>query len=109
MSSRTVSMLSAVCLALVTSSCRAEPQGGIGGGFKVKHTQNTRTIPAFEVFEITFEHDREYENPFFDVTIDVTLTSPSNKKVQVGGFHYGSSSPPRIDTHKTQTPKGERQ
>jgi len=34
---------------------------------EVTHTQNTKTVPLYEVFEITFQHDREYENPFFDM------------------------------------------
>jgi len=110
---RMVSLVLAACLVLFAFTCRAEPQAGIrdvlGASLKVKHSQNTRTVPAFEVFEITFEHDRDYENPFFDVTIDVVFTSPSNKKVQVGGFHYGSSSPPKISVKKTRTARGERQ
>jgi len=59
-------------------------------------TQNTNTIPIHEVFEITFQHDQEYVNPFFDVVIEVTFHSPSGKPVTIGGFHYGSSRPPQI-------------
>ncbi|HEC03130.1 MAG TPA: DUF5060 domain-containing protein, partial [Phycisphaerales bacterium] len=112
MTRRTVCLVSAACLVLFAYSCGAEPQLGIPGVFgdslKVKHFQNTGTVPAFEVFEITFEHNRVYEDPFFDVTIDVVFTSPSKRKVRVGGFHYGSSSPPRISVNKTQTARGER-
>ena len=54
----------------------------------VEHTQNSTTVPRYEVFEITFRHANQYENPFFDATIDIILTSPSSKKVQIGGFHY---------------------
>jgi hypothetical protein len=71
----------------------------------VTHTQNTDTVPLYEVFEITFQHDRAYENPFFDVTIEVRFTSPTGKGVQVGGFHYGSSTGAQI----RKTPGGERQ
>jgi len=53
----------------------------------VNHTQRSALIPLYEVLEIAFQHERQYENPFFDVTIDVTLTSPSAKQIQVGGFH----------------------
>jgi hypothetical protein len=55
---------------------------------QVKHTQNCSVIPLYEVLEVTLQHETQYENPFFDVTIDLTLTSPSSKQVQVGGFHY---------------------
>jgi len=69
---------------------------------EVMQTQNTDTIPLYEVFEITFQHDREYDNPFFDVTVEVTLQSPSGKPVKVGGFHYGSSEPPEIQMVEDQ-------
>ncbi|MCX5671121.1 MAG: DUF5060 domain-containing protein [Planctomycetota bacterium] len=62
----------------------------------VKHTQNVKVIPRWEVFEITFRHDGAYHNPFFDVTIDVTFTSPSGRKATVGGFHYGCLEKPEI-------------
>lgn len=28
---------------------------------EVTHTQNTKTVPLHDVFEITFQHDQEYE------------------------------------------------
>ena len=75
---------------------------------RVTHTQNTHTVPLYEVFEITFKHPQKYANPFFDVTINVTFQSPSGKKIQVGGFHYGSSAKPKIRVRKVETPKGPR-
>ena len=63
---------------------------------KVTHTQNTNTVPLFEVFEISFQHEQQYANPFFDVTIQVTFQSPGGEMIEVGGFHYGSSRPPVI-------------
>jgi hypothetical protein len=92
-----------IALILPCVSCRTQPQpvdspkparGDIG----VEYSQNTGTVPKYEVFEITFRHDAGYANPFFDVTIDVVFTSPSKKKIHVGGFHYGSSSGPDIRT-----------
>jgi len=68
-------------------------------------TQNSSTVPPYAVFELTFQHDAQYENPFFDVTIDVAFTSPSGRQVQVGGFHYGSAEPPEV---RVRNP-GERQ
>jgi len=61
----------------------------------------------YEVFEITFKHEKEYMNPFFDVTIEVIFTSPSKEHFQVGGFHYGASSEAKIRMRKTD--RGERQ
>lgn len=63
----------------------------------VVHTQNTNALPPYEVFEITFQHDGRYANPFFDVAIGVTLTSPTGRHSRVGGFHYGSLQPPKVN------------
>jgi hypothetical protein len=62
-------------------------------GFEVKVTQNTRQMMPYQVFELTFQHQQSYHAPTWDVTIDVTFTSPSGKKYAVGGFFYGSSKP----------------
>jgi len=80
-------------------------RAGQGDTLDVRLTQNTRTVPAYEVFEITFEHDNQYANPFFDVTIEVRFTSPSGRKLTVGGFHYGSSSGPSIIKHPGDRPR----
>jgi len=64
---------------------------------EVTHSQNTNTVPIYEVFEITFEHQLKYENPFLDVSIEVRFTAPSGRIIQVGGFYYGSLKPPEID------------
>jgi hypothetical protein len=70
------------------------------GKIKVAHKQNTDLVPLFEIFEITFQHDREYENPFFDAGLSLRLTSPSGKTVDIGGFHYGSDEKPVIGKRK---------
>ncbi|MHC4745454.1 MAG: DUF5060 domain-containing protein, partial [Planctomycetota bacterium] len=71
----------------------------------VAHEQNAEVVPAYEVFEITFEHENDYADPFLDIAIDVVFESPSGKRMKVGGFHYGSSSGPRI----RKSGSGERQ
>ncbi|MFC2077168.1 DUF5060 domain-containing protein [candidate division KSB1 bacterium] len=76
---------------------------------KVIQTQNSGTVPLYEVFEITFEHHQTYDDPFQDVTIDVLFTSPSGKSFRVGGFHYGSADPPVISKRQVTTPRGQRQ
>ena len=62
-------------------------------GLDVKLTQNTARLMPYQVFEITFQHEGEYHSPTWDVTVEVTFTSPSGKKAKVGGFFYGSSKP----------------
>jgi hypothetical protein len=57
-------------------------------GLSVRQTQNASKVARYDVFELTLEHEGRYENPFFDVTIEVTLTAPSGRQVRVGGFHY---------------------
>ena len=95
------SSIPTLLLLCVTATLRAgDPQ------LEVTHEQNTDTIPAYEVFEITFEHENEYTDPFVDVTIDVVFTSPSGKRMKVGGFHYGSSAGPKIKKQKTITVLG---
>lgn len=69
-----------------------EAGGNSGADLNVQTTQNTTKVPLYEVFEITFQHENDYADPFLDVTIDVTLTSPSHKDIHVGGFYYGGSS-----------------
>jgi hypothetical protein len=99
-------LISAVTLTYVTSLLYAGASQNPGKpDLKVAHAQNASTIPAYEVFEITFEHENEYADASFDATIDVVFTSPSKKQMKIGGFHYGSSSGPKI--HK-QT-NGQRQ
>lgn len=62
-------------------------------GLEVKVSQNTTRLMPYQVFELTFQYDGKYHSPTWDVTIDVTFTSPSGKKATVGGFFYGSSKP----------------
>jgi hypothetical protein len=72
-------------------------------------TQNSHTIPPYEVLELTFRHEGTYTNPFFDVTIEVVCRSPSGKQFSVGGFHYGSSQPARIKVQTNTTGRAARQ
>jgi hypothetical protein len=59
----------------------------------VKTTQNTPRLMPYQAFELTFQHEGKYHDPNWDVAIDVAFTSPSGKKLVVGGFFYGSSKP----------------
>jgi hypothetical protein len=71
-------------------------------GLEVKVTQNTAKLMPYQVLELTFQHEGEYENPTWDVVVDVEFVSPSGKKCTVGGFFYGSSKPqkPVVEKHK---------
>lgn len=101
--------LVAAGIAVAGRSLRAQVGEGSTAPLAVRHSQNTRTVPPYEVFELTFKHENDYANPFLHVTIDITFATPSGKKVRVGGFHYGSSSPPKIQVRTVDTPRGRRQ
>ena len=107
-------LLSVVALISTSLSSRVQPEmtptvKSALGALNVEYNQNTAVVPLYEVFEITFEHEGNYANPFFDVTIDVVFTSPSKEQIRVGGFHYGSSSKPTIKKNNVATAKGQRQ
>jgi hypothetical protein len=87
---------------MLAGDAPAEASRAKSAEFRVVHTQNTQALIPYDVFEMTFEHPNQYANPFHDVTLEVTFTSPSGKRVPVGGFHYGTLRPPTI--HKPQPP-----
>ncbi|MFC1636947.1 DUF5060 domain-containing protein [Planctomycetota bacterium] len=114
MAARIASYFFLVVSVLFISSCRMPPKQAHAlksaqGALKVEYSQNTDTIAKYDVFEITFQHDVNYAEPFFDVMIDVVFTSPSKEQIRVGGFHYGSSSRPNIRQDEIQTQQGPRQ
>jgi len=59
---------------------------------KVVHSRNRDLVPLYggsgQILELKFEHEHSYPNNFFDVTIDVEFTSPSGRKINIGGFFY---------------------
>ncbi len=63
------------------------------GGMEVTASQNTVKLSPYQVFELTFQHDGKYDDPTWDVSIDVKFRSPGGKRIGVGGFFYGSSKP----------------
>ena len=114
MASRIISLFFIVVLVLFLSSCHMPPEQAhtvksAQGDLEVEYSQNTETIAKYDVFEITFRHDVNYAEPFFDVTIDIVFTSPSKKQIHIGGFHYGSSSSPTVRKDEVQTQRGPRQ
>ncbi|MCX5636081.1 MAG: DUF5060 domain-containing protein, partial [Planctomycetota bacterium] len=113
MSERLMVVFIVICVVPVCAQCRPSQQVGTSksNGLLVglKCTQNTNTVPPYEVFEITFKHENEYAKPFFDVTIDVVFTSPSKKRIRIGGFYYGISSGAEIDSRKIGGDRGQQQ
>ncbi|NQT84934.1 DUF5060 domain-containing protein [bacterium] len=91
-------LASAILLALV--SCQA------ASGLEVKVSQNTKKLMPYQVFELTFYHPGEYENPTWDVTIEVQFTSPTGKKLTVGGFFHGSTKPQKPVIRKYRDGRG---
>jgi hypothetical protein len=106
MSERLMVVFIVICVALVCAQCQPSQQVGTsrssGLFVGLKCNQNTNTVPLYEVFEVTFEHENEYANPFFDVIVDVVFTSPSKKQIRVGGFYYGILSGAGIDSRKME-------
>jgi hypothetical protein len=77
---------------------------------QVETTQNTPKLMPYQVFELTFRHEGDYQDPTWDVSIDVTFTSPSGRKARVGGFFYGSShkqTPPLTKAGENRPPQAE--
>jgi hypothetical protein len=52
--------------------------------------RNADSIRRYDILELTFKHNGIYQNNFFDVTLDVSFTSPSGSRRQVRGFFYGN-------------------
>ncbi|NQT40571.1 MAG: DUF5060 domain-containing protein, partial [Planctomycetes bacterium] len=69
------------------------PAGALTAELSVDVTQNTDRLMPYQVFELTFGHTGRYDDPTWDVTIDVELTSPAGRKINIGGFFFGSSRP----------------
>jgi len=76
---------------------------------EVKATQNTRWLMPYQVFELSFQHEGKYHDPTWDVTIDVTLTSPGGRKAVVGGFFYGSTKPQKPVVRQWKDDRGRAQ
>lgn len=64
---------------------------GTANALDVGVTQNTQRLIPYQVFELTFQHNGEYRDATWDVSINVTFQSPSGREQTVGGFFYGSS------------------
>ena len=80
---------------------------GIGSApapLAVEVTQNTKRLMPYQVFELTFQHKGKYDDPTWDVGIEVTFTSPDAKRYTVGGFFYGSSKPQKPIIKRTRVP-----
>ncbi len=64
MISRMTVIFGMVLLAAIPALCQSAQQGDTQNSNKslldVKHTQNTNTIPMYEVFEITFKHEKKW-------------------------------------------------
>jgi hypothetical protein len=74
----------AVMLALCASAHAAAPN--------VTLTQNSSSIPRYDIYELTMTNPATYANPWEDVTINATLTAPSGKTYVVGGFSYDGAN-----------------
>ena len=46
-------------------------------------------VPLYGLFEVVITNATPYENPFADVELNATFTSPSGQLVVMPGFHDG--------------------
>ena len=53
-------------------------------------TPNALSVPVYEKFELTFELDQQYSNPFDPEVVDIQghFVSPSGKHIKLPGFYY---------------------
>lgn len=71
-------------LVLILASCEDSPTAV---------TSQLETVPRFGVFEQAFAYSsRGYSNPWEQVTLTMTLRSPTDRQVTVGGFYYGANT-----------------
>ena len=54
--------------------------------------QAVETISRWGLFEISVPNTRDYANPFIDVTLEATFTSPAGKKLKALGFYDGDKT-----------------
>jgi hypothetical protein len=85
-------MLSSLAAAL--AAVAAAGPASAAEALDVSAFANTTVVPRWDCFELAFKHAGAYADPFFDVAIDLALTSPSGRRVPVGGFFYGCDERP---------------
>jgi hypothetical protein len=56
------------------------------------HAQSTPQIGRWDRFETTIAISRQHADPYRDITLDVTYTSPSGRTTNFWGFYDGGSS-----------------
>ena len=77
-------------MALASASCK---EAVTSVPVSVAATTETATVTRYGVFEQTFSRSSAgYANPWEDVKVTMTLSSPSNRQVTVGGFYYGPNT-----------------
>lgn len=78
-------------LALAPAAIGQEPAAAKPDSNPIGLSENSGTIPPYQVFEIAISCDRTYPNPFTDAACEAVFTSPSGEAFNVGGFFYGPS------------------
>jgi hypothetical protein len=52
-------------------------------------SQNTDAVPRYDILELSFKHNGDYKNKFFDVELQTVFMSPDGIQHVVKGFFYG--------------------
>lgn len=76
----------------------------------IEPVANSKSVPKYEKFELTFDVADTYENPFDPEIVDVQghFISPSGNTVRVPGFYYQPYERSRTDEgHERLTPVGD--
>jgi uncharacterized protein DUF5060 len=66
-----------------------QPRSQTAGRLYLIATRPPAAVPRYDVLEISFQHNGLYQNNFFDVDLETTLTSPTGNEHRVKGFFYG--------------------
>jgi Domain of unknown function (DUF5060) len=69
-------------LSIILASLALPAEGAVGPA----------SVPRDEVYEAVLTSSKTYPNPFLDVTVSATFTSPSGKKIAAYGFYDGGNT-----------------
>ncbi len=71
---------------------RRRGDGGLGLGEPEPCPTGAGHVPQWGRFEVAIVHPRSYENPFEDVTLNVTYTRPDSSTMAYWGFYDGDDT-----------------
>ncbi len=84
----------AILILALLLAAQAGANSPLRGKSRVAASANSPlTVPRYSIFEQTLTWPSSgYQNPWEQVAVTMTLTSPSNQQVTVGGFYYDANT-----------------